>query len=437
MKNIRTISQKLKTLNKKLYIVWGFCREKIMWLDNDWWDIDLVTDATPDEMKKVLKIVWDIWQKYWTCIVSEWDETFEITTFRKDIGTINNRKPAKVVFTDSLEKDSLRRDFTMNSIYFDVDTESFIDPNGGIKDTQNRVIRFVWEASDRLNEDALRLLRYVRLKYKYNLKDASKDYSEIFKKQVHLLNKLPVERLRQEFDKILIWNNNIEALQELKDIWFLKLFIPEVDILDTIPWNKWHLEWNVWIHIKMCMRELNKIIEKYSLLIKEGDRGWLILYYTILLHDIAKADTLTFDESWESHYFNHENIWAEIFKEKISNRLNFTNNQKKEIYWLIKNHIKLFLIPEMKKLKARKFMMHPLFEKLLIVWEADNRWRIPVKDWKIEQITSIYLEFKEILKHKKFLNGNDIMSRYPELEWRKIGERLMMLNDQILLEDGK
>jgi tRNA nucleotidyltransferase/poly(A) polymerase len=279
----------------------------------------------------------------------------------------------------------------------------------------------------------LRLLRYVRLKHKYNLKDASKDYSNIFKKHVHLLKNLPVERLRQEFDKILIWNNNVDALQELKDIWFLKLFIKEVDILDTIPWNKWHLEWDVWIHTKMCIKELNKIILDLNLSINDK----IILYYTLLFHDIAKADTLTFDDTWESHYFKHENIWAEIFKEKISNRLNFTNIQKREIYWLIKNHIKLFLIPEMKKLKARKFMMHRLFEKLLIIWDTDNRWRIPVKDWKIEQITSIYQGFKVILKHKKFLNGNDIILKYPDLSWRKIWERLTMLNDQILIDDIK
>lgn len=431
MQNIKIISQKLKTLNKKLYIVWGFCREKIMWLDNTWWDIDLVTDATPEEMKQVLKIVWDIWKKYWTCIVSEWDETFEITTFREDIGTINNRKPALVKFTKSLEKDSLRRDFTLNSIYFDLETETFIDPNWGIKDIKNWVIRFVWEPRDRLYEDSLRLLRFIRLKYKYNLKDADENCIKTLKNQVTLLEKLPVERLRQEFDKILLWNNNIKALQELKDIWFLKIFIPEVDILDTIPWNKWHLEWDVWIHTKMCISELNKIIENTQFTTNDK----IILYYTILLHDIAKANTLTFDESWESHYFKHENLWAEIFKQHLSNRLNFTNNQKKEIYWLIKNHIKLFIIPEMKKLKARKFMMHSLFEKLLIVWDADNRWRIPVKEWKIEQLRNIYSDFKNILKHKKFLNGNDIMSRYPELEWRKIGERLIMLNDNILLED--
>ena len=430
MKNITNISKKLKTLNKKLYIVWGFCREKIMWLDNNWGDIDLVTDATPDEMKKVLKIVWDIWKKYWTCIVNEWNQSFEITTFREDIGSINNRKPAEVKFTDSLEKDSKRRDFTFNSIYFDIDTEIFLDPNWGIKDIKNWVIRFVWDPWDRLNEDALRFLRFVRLKYKYNLKDASEKYFDLFKQNVHLFKKIPVERLRQEFDKILLWNNNVEALQELKDIWFLKIFIPEVNVLNNIPWNKWHLEWDVWMHTKMCISELNKKVANLSLWDK------IILYYTILLHDIAKSDTLTIDKNGEAHYFNHENIWAEIFKDKISNRLKFTNNHKKEIYWLIKNHIKLFLVPEMKKLKARKFMMNPLFEKLLIIWDVDNKWRIPVKKWKIEELVNIYFNFKNILKDKKFLNWNDVILKYPELEWRKIWERLTMLNNQILIDDN-
>jgi len=84
MKNILVIQRKLRSIDKKLYIVWGFCRDKILDKKINW-DVDIVTDATPDEMKQVLKIVWEVGKKYGTCIVSEWGEVFELTTFRKDI----------------------------------------------------------------------------------------------------------------------------------------------------------------------------------------------------------------------------------------------------------------------------------------------------------------------------------------------------------------
>ena len=206
MQNIINISKKLKTLNKKLYIVWGFCRNKILWVDNIWGDIDLVTDATPDEMKKVLKIVGEVGKKYWTCIVSELSETFEITTFRKDIWTINNRKPASVIFTDSLEEDSKRRDFTCNAIYFDVENEVFIDPVWWIKDIKNNVIKFVWNVEERIEEDALRVLRFVRFKNKYWFNLSTEGFSslDILKKKSSLLKNISVERILQELDKILL-----------------------------------------------------------------------------------------------------------------------------------------------------------------------------------------------------------------------------------------
>jgi len=83
MQEIINIAEKLKKIWKKVYIVWWWTRDFLLWEKNQ--DIDLTTDATPEEMKTVLKIAWEVWKKYWTLIVLEWDKKFEITTFRKDI----------------------------------------------------------------------------------------------------------------------------------------------------------------------------------------------------------------------------------------------------------------------------------------------------------------------------------------------------------------
>ena len=140
-------------------------------------------------------------------------------------------------------------------------------------------------------------------------------------------------------------------------------------------------------------------------------------------------------------YFPDKNWISEL---RIANRLKFTNNQKKEITWLIKNYIKLFLIPEIRPegsalgvwiLESRKLMIHPLFEKLLIIWEGDNEDRITVKYDEINNIKNIYKDFKKIIKTKIFLTWEDVMRKYPELKWRKIWEKLEMLNDQIMVKD--
>lgn len=425
--NIKNIYDKLKKINKKLYIVWWFCREKILWNSN-YDDIDLVTDANPDEMKSILNIVWEVWKKYGTCIVYENWESFEITTFRKDIWTINNRKPALVEFTDNLELDSQRRDFTCNSIYFDIENDLFLDPQNWIQDLNSNTLRFVWNIQDRIHEDALRILRYIRFKNKYNFNVADEKYWEIFNDNVILLKNISIERIKQELDKMLLSDNNINALDDLKRIWFLRLFIPELDCLNNFPWNKYHLEWDVWIHTKMCVNEMNKIIKRENIY---WDRK-LLLIWAILLHDIWKWLTLNIWEDWEVHYYNHEEIWADVFKNDLVFRLKFPSYFEKRIDFIIREHLRLFKIPSMKNLKSRKLMMEEYFDDLLLVWEADNRWRFPTKEEDFQKILDIYNDFKIIIKEKIFFTWQDIMIKYPELKWREIWEKMKQLNDQIL-----
>lgn len=430
MKNIRTIQNKLKQIDKKLYIVGGFCREKILGNDNEW-DIDIVTDATPDEMKWVLKIAWEVGKKYGTCIVSQWEEAFELTTFRKDIWSINYRKPAEVKFTDSLQEDAQRRDFTFNAIYYNPETEDFIDPTWGIEDIESGIIRFVWDIEERINEDAIRILRFIRFKNRYSFKVADENYWKILKKNVWILDNIPMERIRQELDKTLSGQSNVQALEDLKQIGFLKLILPEVHCLDRYPWNKYHLEWDVWIHTKMCIDEMNIIIKRENII---WDRK-LILLWAILLHDIWKAPTFTTWDDGESHYYDHENIWAEMFKNTLARRLKFSNDFEKKIFFLIREHIRVFMIPQMKKLKSRKLMMQDGFDDLLLLWEADNMWRRPQKLDVFDEILKIYEDFKVLLAGKIFFTGDDIMKKYPELEWRAIWDRLKQWNDQILVKD--
>jgi tRNA nucleotidyltransferase (CCA-adding enzyme) len=259
-KNLKSISKKLQTIWKSVYIVGWWCRENILWNKNYNWDIDLTTDALPFEIEKVLNVIKEVGKKYWTLIIKEWNEVFEITTFRSDIWILNNRKPVKVVFSNNLDLDSKRRDFTLNSIYYDIKNELFIDPENGINDIKNHVIRFVWDIKDRVEEDALRILRFVRIKNKYDFKIANENYFEILKNNVKLLKNISIERIKDEFDKILLLENNINALNDLKNIWFFKEIIPEIDNLAKTPWwPKHHLEWDVWTHTLMTIDQLNKM----------------------------------------------------------------------------------------------------------------------------------------------------------------------------------
>jgi hypothetical protein len=93
------------------------------------------------------------------------------------------------------------------------------------------------------------------------------------------------------------------------------------------------------------------------------------------------------------------------------------------------------MIPAMKNLKARKLMLQDGFDNLLLIWEADNKWRRPQKLEAFNEILEIYSDFQILIKTKIFFTWDDIMKKYPELEGRAIWERLQQLNDQILVID--
>jgi tRNA nucleotidyltransferase (CCA-adding enzyme) len=443
MQNIKSISQKLQTIWKKTYIVGWWCRKNIL-KNSEITDVDLATDTTPEEIKNVLCVIKEVWKKYGTMIIKEWDEVFEITTFRSDIWILNNRKPVKVEFTNDLVLDSKRRDFTINSIYYDVENEVFINPQNGIQDLQNSIIRFVWDIENRIKEDALRILRFVRLKNKYNLKVAENNYFDILKQNIDLLKNISVERIKEEFDKILLLEKNIEALNDLKKIWFFETIIPEIENLEKTPWwPSHHLEWNVWIHTLMIIKELNKIFKNWFDII---DKNWndikkyftndekIDFYWTMLLHDISKYETYSLDEKWGVHYYNHEKLWS-IKSQIILKKFKFSSKSIKKILWLIENHLKIFKVFDMRILKCRKFMMEKYFEDLMIVWIVDHMWRIPSDENLVLKLKEFYKDFIIILKNKKFLTGRDIIKIYPWINWIEIKNKLNSKNDEILLND--
>lgn len=428
MEHLKFLANKLyNTHNKKLYIVWGFCREYFLWKNNIHGDIDIATDASVDEIESCLPCVWHVGKKYWTVIVKHNNSSYEVTSFRKDIGTINNRKPAQVAFTQSLKEDAQRRDFTCNSIYYDILEEKYIDPNNGKQDIQDKTLKFIGNIKERINEDALRILRYIRFLYKYNLINQNEDYDYFFSQNIHLLKNISIERIKQEFDKILCWPNNTKALEHLKKIGFIALFFPEIEKQSDTEWSKYHQEWNVWIHTKMTIDVLNKIIARNNF----EQNKIHDLYRTMFLHDISKPETFSTDKNGNNHYYGHEALWADIFYSQISKTWKFSSQSRKKITWLIENHLRVFKYKEMKKRKIRLLMNHPFFEDLMLIWEADHMWRIPASYSVILDLHSAYEDFKSWKNQQTFYTGEDILRLYPDLTGAEIGKKLSHLNEQI------
>ena len=171
-------------------------------------DIDLATSFEPDEVKKRLNKenikVLDTGISHGTVTAILNKKKFEITTLRKDVST--DGRHANVKFTSNWEEDALRRDFTINAIYADIEGRIF-DPLNGISDLQNGIIKFIGSSEQRIQEDYLRILRYFRFFIQYSKADYDLNTIRSIKQYINGLNKISNERIFDELKKILTLKN--------------------------------------------------------------------------------------------------------------------------------------------------------------------------------------------------------------------------------------
>ena len=177
-----------------IFEVGGSVRDEILGIEV--FDFDFATDATPEDMMKFLKDTNDTFAKY-GCIKYKGEHgRAEITTFRVEEEYDDFRHPTKIKFVKSLKEDYLRRDFTINAIYKDVDGNIY-DPANGVEDIKNKVIRFIGEPEKRIKEDPLRILRAKRFATKLGFEIEPKT-AKAMEKLSYLLEKLNPDKIKEE-----------------------------------------------------------------------------------------------------------------------------------------------------------------------------------------------------------------------------------------------
>ena len=185
----------------------GGCVRKVL-SGEEFYDIDLATLLTPEEVKDELskngiKVI-DTGILHGTVTAILNDKKFEITTLRKDVKT--DGRHAQVQFTSNWELDALRRDFTINAIYADINGR-ILDPQKGISDLNNGRVKFIGSSSDRIKEDYLRILRYFRFFTEYSKNKHDNDTLQSIKQNINGINKISNERIFDELKKIFLLKN--------------------------------------------------------------------------------------------------------------------------------------------------------------------------------------------------------------------------------------
>ena len=350
--HVVAVAQKVHSAGFEVYLVGGCVRDLI--IDREVSDWDFTTNATPEQIQGLFDhtvyendfgtvgVVLDIPHK------DEDHTVVEITPYRKETEYSDNRRPDAVVFCDSLEEDLARRDFTINTLAYNPVTEEIVDVHGGIADLHLGVIRCVGDPAERFNEDALRLMRAVRIATQLNGTIEEGTLSAIQDLSA-TLSSIATERVRDELVKIILSNNPAEGILLLKDTGLLAHIIPELLEGVGVEQNQAH-KFDVFEH---NMRTLEHSAVK-------GFR--LIVRIAALLHDIGKPKTREWsDERTDWTFHAHEVVGAHMVK-KILKRLKFSKEIIDTVTMFVRWHM-FFSDPDKVSLSGVRRMVARVGEK--------------------------------------------------------------------------
>lgn len=327
--------KKLQNSDFELYLVGGCVRDLLLGREvKDW---DFTTNARPEDLQKIFThSFYD--NKFGTVgiplKINYEEHVLEVTTYRTEKGYVDRRHPEKVEWGKTVEEDLSRRDFTINSIALSIPPgrwpkDSFqvniIDPFNGQKDIKEKIIRAVGDPKLRFKEDALRLIRAVRLATQLSFTIEPNTWDELVK-DADLISEISWERIRDELFKILESDYPSEGIILLKNAGLLIHILPEllegIDVSQARPGR--HHTTDVFTHNILSL----KFCPSKDPLVK----------FATLIHDIGKPKSRGLDEKGLSIFYNHEIISSQMAWE-ICDRLKLSRKQKEKVANLIRWHM--------------------------------------------------------------------------------------------------
>lgn len=414
-----SILQKLKAAGFDGFVVGGAVRDLLTGRPVDDWDF--TTSAIPEEIQKVFPgSFYD--NKFGTVGIPREGSVFEITTFRTEQGYSDKRRPDKVEWGKSLEEDLSRRDFTVNAMALD-ETE-IIDPFGGGKDLKNKLIRAVGDPNERFSEDALRMMRAIRLGAELGFGIENKTL-EAIKKNKDLIKQISWERIRDEFLKIIGSDFPADGIKLLHSTELLEIILPELVKGAGVPQGGHHI-YDVFTHglesLRFCpSRDL-----------------WVRL--ATLLHDVGKPDTMVVRDG-KPTFYNHEVVGARIVK-GIADRLRFPREQKDFLWKMVRWHMFAYN-PEMTDSAIRRFMRRVGKEDIpkMIELRVGDRKGGGSKEtsWRLEELKSRIagLMNDPLTVADLKIDGFDVMKALDVKPGPVIGEVLDFLFEEVLEDPAK
>ncbi|MBF8290061.1 MAG: hypothetical protein HW391_1029 [Chloroflexi bacterium] len=321
---VLTILHRLWASGHAAYVVGGSIRDAL--LGRDPYDWDMATDARPDRLQELFPgAVYE--NRFGTVAVREDGERFEITTFRSDHLYADFRRPHRVEFGDRIELDLARRDFTVNAMAWGADAPAaadasapkpdLLDPHGGLADLRARTLRAVGDPHTRFEEDALRMVRAVRLAATLDFEVETGTLTAIAA-GAPLVAHLSGERLAIELDKLLGAERPSVGLRLLASTGILGVLSPELAAQRGIPQNKVDGD-DLWDH---TVRAVDAV---------PADRP--VERLAALLHDIGKPATMA-----DGHFLGHDAVGADLATAFMT-RLRMPTAVAERVAHLVRHHM--------------------------------------------------------------------------------------------------
>ncbi len=431
--SVRNIAHTLEEAGFEAYLIGGCVRDLLIGrTPKDW---DFTTNAHPDQIQALFPESFCN-NDYGTVGVKndeETDETLkviEITPYRSEDGYSDSRRPDKVTFGVSLEEDLARRDFTVNAIAFRIKDEKIVDLYGGLEDLKAKRLKTVGNPDQRFGEDALRMMRAVRLATELDFVIEGETIAGIIRNS-ELLQKIAIERICIEFIRIIDSKNPMQGIIFLEKLSLLEYIIPELKPAIDCEQGGIHA-YDVYEHLLRTMQAA-------------ADKGFSTeMRLAALLHDIGKPTTRrTGGKNKHYTFFGHEVVGAKM-TQKILERLKYPREASEIIEKLVRWHM-FFSDPDEITLSAVRRTIVRIgenqIENLLNLRVCD---RIgtgrpkeqPFRFRKYKAMVDEALRDPISVKMLK-IDGNKIMELANEKPSKRLGFALHALLEEVLVDPTK
>lgn len=432
------LGERFDAAGHELALVGGPVRDALLGREVN--DLDLTTTARPEQILAIgqgwADAHWDIGREFGTIGLRKGVHHLEITTYRADTYDRTSRKP-EVLFGDSLAGDLVRRDFTVNAMALRLPSLQFVDLHGGLADLAGRRLRTPAAPEESFADDPLRMLRAARFAAKLGF-EVAPEVRAAMTERAETLSIVSAERIRDEFEKLLLTDDPRVGLTLLVDTGLAAQFLPELPAL-RLEVDEHHRHKDVYEH---SLTVLEQAIALEGRDVPERD---LVLRLAALLHDIGKPATRRFEPGGGVSFHHHELVGARMARERMK-AMRFDKATTKAVVRLIELHLRFHGYGEgaWTDSAVRRYVTDagPLLSRLHLLTRSDCTTRNVRKARRLsaaydglEQRIERLAAEEELAAVRPELNGNEIAEALGIAPGPVLGEAYNYLL-QVRLDEG-